>query len=164
MYFPYYCEQFIHLPPVWNTHTHAKRETEIEKVKQGLTAVGPISLISSKLGQSFLDGYQLQFTWAASLLRHTVSPCLSPWLVTAATCSSGYTLLIGCYWERSCSNAGSNLKSHCWKPEDARFIWLLLFWWMVKRQTIQLEYSERSGSQNTNTTRVTWKANPGTPC
>lgn len=122
----------------WRKHTHThKKETEVEKVKQGLTAVGLISLISSKLGQSFLDGYQLQFTWATCLLHHTVSPCLSPWLVTAAGRSSGHTPLTGCQWERTCSNRGSNLKSHCWKPEDDYFISLLLFWWMAKKNILR---------------------------
>lgn len=82
-----------------------------------------------------------------TLLRHTVSPCLSLWLVTAVARSPGYTLLIGCHGERSCSNMGCNLKSHCWTPEDARFVCLLfvMLGWVRgdNRQTMQVEDLER---------------------
>lgn len=101
-----------------------KKQWETKRMKESKTG-----FLSSGSHQSHLIKTWLKFFgWLPApiysrrhtLLRHTVSPCLSLWLVTAVACLLGYTLLISCHRERSCSNTGYNLKSHFWTAEDPR--------------------------------------------
>lgn len=99
-----WCEDFIH-PPCGNKEKRKRKNGP--SLSTGSDQSHPI-----KSYPKFFGLFPLPIcSGLRSLLRHTVSPCLSLWLVTAAACSLDYALLIGYHEERICSSTGFATRS-----------------------------------------------------